>query len=476
MKKNSFILLLAILSCLPLPWVNAASNKIPAPVLKSLKQLEIPASSLSIYVQDVAKDKPMISVNGDVSRSPASVIKLLTTFVALDTLTPAYLWKTSVYADGKTRRGRLQGNLIIKGSGDPFLVTEHFWKLLQGVRQRGIREIRGNLIIDNTVFAVPPENPADFDGKPYRSYNVSPQGLLLNFKATTFTFRSDPENKRVRIITDPPNSELEIINKLKLSRQKCRSRYRRISTHVLDNIKGEIQFSGTFPASCPEATFTRAIGSHKHYVFGVFKALWKQMGGTFKGKVQLGGVPKHAQHLFSVDSRPLTEVIRGMNKYSNNVMTRQLMLTLGAETRGAPGTEQKGVAAIQSWLQNHNIREQRLILDNGSGLSRKTRISTNTLGRFLVAAYKSRFMPEFISSLPISAMDGSLRKRFQDEPLAGMLHVKTGLLDHVRSLAGYMRTESGRTLVVVVIQNHPNIHQGLGTRIQDQLLRWLYRR
>ncbi|MFC1665569.1 D-alanyl-D-alanine carboxypeptidase/D-alanyl-D-alanine-endopeptidase [Pseudomonadota bacterium] len=476
MKKNSFVLLLVFFSGLPLPSVYATSEKVPPPVLKTLKQLEIPASSLSIYVHDVDKNKPLLSVNGDVSRSPASVIKLLTTFVALDTLTPAYLWKTSIYATGKTRRGRLQGNLIVKGSGDPFLVTEHFWKLLQGVRQRGIREIRGNLILDNSIFAVPPEDPAEFDGKPYRSYNVSPQGLLLNFKATTFTFRSDPQNKRVRIISDPPNSEFEITNNIKLSNRTCRRRYRHISTHVLDNTKGKIRFSGTFPSSCPEVSFTRAIGSHKNYIFGVFKALWKQMGGTFKGTVQLGGVPQNAQHLFSVDSKPLSEVIRGMNKYSNNVMTRQLLLTLGAETGAAPGTEQKGVEAIQLWLQNNGIRKQTLILDNGAGLSRKTRISSNTLGAFLVAAYKSPFMPEFVSSLPISAMDGSLRKRFQDEPLAGMLHVKTGLLDHVRSLAGYMRTESGKTLVVVAIQNYPNIHQGLGTRIQDQLLRWLYRR
>lgn len=476
MRKISLLFLVFICLCLPLPWVNATTNKIPPPVRELLSQHKIPASSLSIYVQDVAKAKPLLLINGDVPRSPASVIKLLTTFVALDTLTPAYIWNTSVYAGGKIRKGRLQGNLIIKGSGDPFLVTEHFWKLLHGVRQRGLREIAGNLIIDDTHFVIPPSDPAVFDGKPYRSYNVSPQGLLLNFKATTFIFRSDLENNRVRIITDPPNAQLEIINKLKLTNHKCRHRNRRISMYVLDNDRGKIKFSGAFPSSCQEHSFTRAVGSHKQYIFGVFKALWRQMGGTFEGKVQLGGVPKHAQLLFSVDSKPLSQVIRSMNKYSNNVMTRQLMLTLGAEIGGAPGTEQKGVEAIQHWLQNNGVQKQNLILDNGAGLSRKTKISAKTLGEFLMAAYKSPFMPEFIASLPISAMDGSLGNRFQNEPLAGRLHIKTGLLDHVRALAGYMLNASGKTLAVVAIQNYPNIHQGLGTQIQDQLLRWLYRR
>ena len=476
MCNNCLPFLVVFYLALPMNWALAAMGKIPPPVQKLLKQHKIPSSSLSIFVQDVTRNKTLLSVNSGVPRSPASVIKLLTTFVALDTLTPAHNWSTSVYADGKIHRGRLTGNLILKGSGDPFLVTEHFWKLLNGVRQRGLKDIKGNLVIDNTIFTTPPSDPSGFDGKPYRSYNVSPNGLLLNFKATTFIFRPDIANKRVRIITDPPNLQIKIINKIKLTKNRCRLRNRRISMHVLDNNKGKVQFSGAFPSNCVEHSFTRSIGSHQQYILGVFRALWKQMGGTFNGKVQLGGVPKHAKLLFSIDSQPLSQVIRGMNKYSNNVMTRQLMLTLGANTGGVPGTEEKGVDAIQNWLNTNGIPKQQLILDNGSGLSRETRISAKTLGKFLVKAFKNPYMPEFVASLPISALDGSLGKRFVNEPLAGRLHIKTGLLDHVRSLAGYMLDASGKTLVVVAIQNYPNIHQGLGTQIQDQLLRWLYHR
>ena len=171
---------------------------------------------------------------------------------------------------------------------------------------------------------------------------------------------------------------------------------------------------------------------------------------------------------------PLSQLMHYMNKYSNNVMTRNLLLTLGAERYGAPGTLGKGRRAIQEWLAGHGMKASDLFLDNGSGLSRRGRVSARTLGRMLLLAHESDFMPEFVASLPLAALDGTLRRRFRETDLGGKLHMKTGLLNDVRSIAGYMRNRKGQTLVVVMLHNHPGVEQFIGTKVQDALLEWLF--
>ena len=172
------------------------------------------------------------------------------------------------------------------------------------------------------------------------------------------------------------------------------------------------------------------------------------------------------------ESRPLGEIIRSVNKFSNNVMARQLLLTLGAERQGPPGTTAKGAAAIRAWLDAAGIDMPALVMDNGSGRSRRTRVSAAGLGRLLQAAYRSPTMSEFVASLPLAATDGSMSRRLRGDPLAGRAHVKTGLLEGVLALAGYVHAVSGRSYVVVLLLNHPGVHYGVGSAVQDALLRW----
>ena len=169
-------------------------------------------------------------------RNPASVIKLVTTFVALDTR-PTYRWHTGVFADGPVERGTLRGDLILKGGGDPYLVTERLWLLQREVRLKGIQHIDGDLVVDNSYFAREEHDPGAFDGQPYRAYNTLPDALLVNFQTVNFLFRPDPVRGRSRSSRSRP-ANLDIRNNMRLFRGGCASRQSGISMVVGDEAVG----------------------------------------------------------------------------------------------------------------------------------------------------------------------------------------------------------------------------------------------
>jgi D-alanyl-D-alanine carboxypeptidase/D-alanyl-D-alanine-endopeptidase (penicillin-binding protein 4) len=171
---------------------------------------------------------------------------------------------------------------------------------------------------------------------------------------------------------------------------------------------------------------------------------------------------------------PLANVIARVNKHSNNVMARQILHTLSAEVLGAPGTEDGGRKVVREWLDNKDLGFSELAFDNGAGLSRDARISASDLGAMLRFAWHQPYMPEYLASLPLSGLDGTLSRRFRDKALAGKAHLKTGSMDDVTAIAGYLQSRSGRRFAVVALQNHKDIHRGPGEEVQEALLRWLY--
>ncbi|MFT5448376.1 MAG: D-alanyl-D-alanine carboxypeptidase/D-alanyl-D-alanine-endopeptidase (penicillin-binding protein 4) [Gammaproteobacteria bacterium] len=473
--KSAALLALMLLVVLPSSGRAQALTQFPQPVIGLLKKHKLAPDNLSVYVQDVRKSAPLLTVNAQHPRNPASVMKLITTLIALHELGPSFRFRTDVYADSPAKNGVIKGNLYLKGNGDPFLVTESFWRLLKNLRQTGIEQITGDLVIDGSYFRVPETYRGDFDGRPYRAYNVQPHATLVNFFATRFKFFADPSAARVRIVADPPMSTLTIDNQIKLTKTRC-SRHKRDVIMLVQQTgpRAQVRFSGSFPESCGPYEILRAVADPVPYVFGAFKPMWTEMGGRIDGVGREGLVPESAVRVFRSSSRPLAELIRLMNKYSNNVMTRNLLMALGAKTYGAPGTEEKGQRAIADWLLLQGVKAPELRVDNGSGLSRKGQLSALTLARVLLKAWKSEFMSEFVSTLPLSALDGTLRKRFKKTDLKGKIHMKTGLLNGARSIAGFMQTRSGRNLVVVSLHNQKGVQNGSGTRVQDALLKWLY--
>jgi D-alanyl-D-alanine carboxypeptidase/D-alanyl-D-alanine-endopeptidase (penicillin-binding protein 4) len=268
---------------------------------------------------------------------------------------------------------------------------------------------------------------------------------------------------------------LQVDNRMVLTKEPCSWHNRKLDMQVLSTgPQPSVVFSGNYPGRCGSYELLRAVADPVPYVFGAFKPMWQEMGGRIDGKGRAGLLPGDAVRVHRAASRPLTELITFMNKFSNNVMTRNLLLALGARTYGAPGTEEKGRRAVADWLLLHDIQAPDLRLDNGSGLSRDGQVSALTLARMLLASWKSQYMPEFVSSLPLSALDGTMRKRFRASDLEGRAHMKTGLLNGVRAIGGFMQARSGRNFVAVILHNHPGVQQGSGTEVQDALIEWLH--
>ena len=451
-------------------------GELPPEISQALKRQGLSERGLSVYVHEIGQPEPLVSVNADTPRNPASTMKLLTTLAALEELGPAYTWKTEAYATAPIREGVLDGDLYIKGYGDPFLVIEHFWRFLRALRKSGLETIRGDLILDQSFFEPVPGQPADFDHRANRAYNVQPRALLVNFQVVNIRFLPQPAAQRVQIVVDPQPAQLAIDNRVRLARGPCRGGARAVGMGVAQRADFQrIVFSGRYSADCGDDELYRVVAEADSYIHGVFRSLWTEMGGHFEGGVRAGIVPEQARLLHSALSPPLAEIIRVVNKYSNNVMTRQILLTLGAEKYGPPGSVDKGSEALRAWLGQKGLNFPELVIENGSGLSREARISARHLGQVLLAAYESPYMPEFLSSLPILSMDGTLKRR-DGAGLAGRAHLKTGSLNNVRAQAGIVLDERGRRVVMVILHNDARADTPAGEAVQNALLAWINNR
>jgi D-alanyl-D-alanine carboxypeptidase/D-alanyl-D-alanine-endopeptidase (penicillin-binding protein 4) len=451
--------------------------QLPPAVVRAMKEAGVPADHVSILVRDAGTDESVVELNADRPRSPASTIKALTTFVALDSLGPSYTWKTRVYRAGRLSNGVLNGDLILVGGGDPYMTSERWWSLVQNLRELGLAKINGDIIIDNTYFAPPGARRSDFDDRPWRSYNVLPDALMVNFQTSRFTLTVNPQRSRPQVAVNPLPANLTVTNLARVGSGKCQGANGGLNFNTPeDGDTSTVVISGVMAASCGIVSASRAMMTAPEYAYGTFRTFWIQSGGAIDGGLKIAPLPKDAIQLYVFDSLPMAEIIRLVNKFSNNVMARTLMLTLGAEKFGPPASPQHGRDAIRQWLTDHQIRIPGLILENGSGLSRNERVTVKGMADVLDVAWHSPFMPEFAASLPLAATDGTLRNRFRAAGMHGRLRLKTGRIDDVSGLAGFVNAASGKTYILVILVNHPGAQNGSGEAVQAELVRWVFGR
>ncbi len=481
--KHLYVLLLLCLA------TSVQAVSLPATVTQKLKEAHIPQSGIAVVVREAGKHAPLISINAQRPMSPASTMKLLTTFAALDLLGPAYTWKTEAYIDGDLKDGVLNGNLILKGYGDPKFTIEQFWLWLGELRARGLREIRGDLILDRSYFDLPPYNPGDFDADPMRAYNVGPDALLINFN--TLRLRYMPDGAGLKVVTEPPLDGMTLDNQLTPNDSKVNCD--NWDDSFLVQPKGDsVVLQGDYPMGCGEREQNLSVMPHTRYVGALFSAVWKELGGTLQGTEREGLVGSNAR-LFSVHrSEPLSAIIRDINKFSNNVMARQLFLTLGqagpslneptASTaedanesfNAQPLSIERSLFVMQTWLARNRLDFKEVVLENGAGLSRKERISAAHMAQLLQHAFDDPLSAELQSSLPILGVDGSVKRRLKDSPAASHAHLKTGTLEGVKTIAGYVKSQSGKEWIVVFFINHP--YAKAGQSAQDALIEWVARK
>jgi D-alanyl-D-alanine carboxypeptidase/D-alanyl-D-alanine-endopeptidase (penicillin-binding protein 4) len=457
---------LALLGALCALCASAQSQGLPTEVQATFARAKVPVEAVSVLVVDAQTDAngqstPRLSHRITTPMNPASVMKLVTTYAALDVLGPAYTWRTPVYMEGAVREGTLQGNLYIKGQGDPKLVLERLWLLLRRVQGLGIKTIAGDIVLDRSAFEVPPSDPAHFDGEPLRPYNAAPDALLINYKAVVMTFTPDRSTGTAQVQFDPPLAGVQMQPTVPLlsaggsTSGDCGDYRGALKADFSD--PNRIRFAGGYPSGCGEKVWPVAYADPTSYATRAVQSMWLDVGGKLTGTVRLGTVPSavvQGKPAFDVASAPLAEVIRDINKYSNNVMAQQVFLTLGRGEADTPASFDSARAVVQRWWKERMGSDDAPVLDNGSGLSRQERISAQALGRLLQSAYLSPLMPELMSSLPITGVDGTLRR--VKSRTNGSAHLKTGSLSNVVAVAGYVHAASGKRYVLVAIVNHAN--------------------
>lgn len=479
--KNSLLGTLATLAC-----GLVLAQTLPSAVEAALARAKVPSHAVTLLVVDAEGKLPArLSHRAQVPMNPASVMKLVTTYAALDLLGPAYTWRTPVYVDGTVQGGTLLGNLYILGQGDPKLTVERLWLLLRRVQALGIQKINGNIVLDQSAFETIEADPASFDGEPLRPYNAAPEALLINFKSVVMTFVPDLSANSVHVQFEPPLWGVQMQTSVPLSNNAsgaCGDYRATLKANFSDPVR--ITFAGTYAAACLEKVWSIAYAEPKRFNARAIEGLWHEMGGQFSGTVREEHVPALAP-TFEMVSPPLAEIVRDINKYSNNLMAQQLFLTLSlpSQNRYQDGSLINAESAlndapvasraasreiVRHWWSARLGTDDAPTLDNGAGLSRFERISADALARLLQSAYRSPLMPELMASLPIVGVDGTL-KRSQAES-RGSAHLKTGSLRDVAALAGYVHGASGKYYVLVAIANHANANAARPAF--DALLDW----
>ena len=473
---------------------ETALKYIPKAVAASLEKNQIPKEAISISVVEINPGRPgKIAATTEVdwrsqqAMNPASTMKLITTLTGLDVLGPQYRWRTNIYTDGLIRQGTLKGNLYLQGTGDPKLVPEELAKMMKAIQNLGIQKIDGNLFFDRSAYAPNVMEHNTIDGESLRAYNVPPDPLLYAFRTLSFQLGKSRTADFIDIGYTPPLSQLKVINQMQLVDQSCDNWKSNIRFNLDPEGDGATtnqlltaQFSGSFPNTCKGVNYNVVALDANTFLTQGFAAAWELSGGTWTqaptGKSS--AVPLAARLLLQFEGIPLADDVQDINKYSNNVMARQLMLTLALEKMGKPATTENGELVIQSWLKGLGLQFPELVIENGSGLSRNEAISAEHMTQLLVAARNLSIADTFYNSLPIAGTDGTMRNRLMAH-LRKFLHlkkkpearIKTGSLADVRAISGYVMSKSGKMYAVTSFINHPNAWRGL--EAHDQLLAWL---
>jgi D-alanyl-D-alanine carboxypeptidase/D-alanyl-D-alanine-endopeptidase (penicillin-binding protein 4) len=470
------------------PAPTLSPDGLPEELHAVLKKHGIPAQALALTVAAADAPSPAyIRWNDQQPVNPASVMKLVTTYAALDLLGPQFTWRNQFWVDGSMQAGLLRGNLYIRGSGDPKFVMERIDAAFAAVRDAGITVVHGDIVLDDTAFAAQTTDPNSFDGERLRPYNVTPDGLLVNFKSIILKFTPDEASGIARVNAEPPLANLSISPSVPLSKAGCGD-WRTGLRAQLDD-PNAIRFSGNYPSRCGEKTWPVAYADPASYGPRAIEGMWRAGGGLLTGSVRRGSTPSHAQLLLETPSLPLSEIVTDINKFSNNVMAQQVFLTLGRlpsdaldhpslgganAINGPTATfERSRLLLTQWWQRRFGSQPLAPVLDNGSGLSRQERITAQGLLTLLRANLRHPNGTVLLDSLPIAGVDGTA-SRMADRGILklalGNARIKTGSLRDVAAIAGYVQSRNNQALAIVAIINHPNAPQA--RPVLDAILEW----
>jgi len=447
-------------------------NKIPYELESEISSIPLNKNSYSIYIKGLDSGEEIASWNLYKPMKPASVIKLLTTYAGVLGLGFDYRWETKFYHSGYIENGTLHGNLIVQASGDPTLKTKDIPEIVDNIEMFGIRKILGDIVIDRTLFQVPWQNSSRFDKNRYSPYNAMPDAMMFNERKSTLCIT--PSGRTVKLSRIDNDKSYKIVNRLKLVNKSCKRGYSwpKVRIKTDQNQRSTIFLSGKISKRCGTRKICKVVSMPHRAFYYALKDELKKRGIDFVGTLKLRKVSKRDKYMFSHYSPTLEEVISIILKKSNNLMARQLFLTIGTLYYQPPINTLKASTAVKRVLNRHNIlADDYTIIQNGSGLSRVSRVSTKTLANLLEDAYFS-YGYRWLESLSIAGIDGTIRRRFQNSSVYGRAWMKTGTIKYVSNIAGYVEGISGEKYVVIILVNSPKSAQ-YGRTLANRVIEWV---
>ena len=419
-----------------------------------IKKHQIPENKLSIILEDSESGERLISINPSTTRSPGSVTKIFTAFAALDLLGEAYQWRTDAFIEKENNNKEIVDHLLIRGGGDPSFSLKDLEKLILNIRAKGIREIRDDIYFDQTFFRQRKKSTAKFDKSPLRPYNTMHSSLIVNSNKIDLSFNLNEETGKPDITPLFLPIGIEIENNLSVGTGKCKDfrsqvtfdeRFRKETLTILIN--------GVYPAQCKNLDHDLAITRTEHYFFGVFKKLWLNSGGTINGYYKKKNKSNKHVLVAHVFSEELSTALEMMLKESDNLTARNIFLSLPEFSKRKELRNSRKLL-YGSMKENNIYWHFRNIIDNGSGLSRVTRIKAESVMSLIQEIDQGTKFSSVKSMLPISGVDGTLKNIYQSKLLRGQLRLKTGTLNGVRCLAGFITTKSGNEYRFVFMHNN----------------------
>jgi len=485
---------------------SAAHAALPEPIARLAADKGIPESAIGAVV--LRGDQVLVSHEATRTFTPASTMKLFTTMVGLEVLGPQFRGRTELRTAGEVVGGVLHGDLVLRGGADGDLTADAFTHMLEKLRTKGIRKIDGNLVLDRQLWqpARADAGAPPFDESPEAYYNLIPDALLLNMNLQTLDITSDAKSIKASLL--PELGNVRVRSEMALVDRDC-AKWEdgwKIPDYVRNGSHLTVVLKGTFPRNCSKTNVINVL-DRTDYAERLFRATWERLGGQFNGQAFEASAEQSrafnnststllAEHV----SRSLPEMVRDTNKLSDNGLARTIFLSLGslqadpllgsrplpdtspvefpggAEAAPAPmTTNARSEMVVRNWLRAHGIDDTGMVFENGSGLSRIERFSPEQMAGLLKAAQKSLWAPEFVTSLPIAAIDGTMKRRLKESPAALHARVKTGTLKNVVAIAGYVPDANGQQCIVVVMVNHDRAGNGNGRALVDGVIDWVAR-
>jgi len=427
--------------------------EIPLEYKKIINKYKASQNSFTFVVKNLTnKSEPIVAHNEKKLFNPASLVKIISTFIAVEELGPQFKWQSDFFHNGDIIEDTLDGDLIFKGRGDATFSITNLENSIRKIQRNGIKKIKGDLILDLSYFGLASKEKS-FDSDPMRAYNALPNPVVIQSNTMNFVFAM--KGSKLNIESNPDLESLTIKNNIKITNDRCIDWKSKLNYRTQQNkLKSQVIFDGKFSRKCGTKGINLSALNDEEYFYRIFKKTWKANGGEFSGNLDTTYIQdSNWKVLYTHNSRPLSEIIRDANKYSLNLMARNIMLTILAEDSDLLVLESSVNKYVNTWFEKKSLPHKGMFLQNGAGLSRNSILTSEQLLLLMEKIYHNPLMPEMLSSFPISGVDGTLKRRMNYSPFRKSAHFKTGSMRNVNAIAGFLLDKNKEMKIFIFIMN-----------------------